>query len=373
MGIGSGGGEHTDAHPEGGPPRVHLVGRQDQGKTTLLIELVQRLTEGGLRVGTIKHSGHDHPVDVPGKDSFRHRAAGGTPAALVTHDGIGVFLPRGEAPYLDLAPLYRRCDLLLVEGDLQAEGALKVEVFRAGQGHAEPLASERSDIAAVISDDPVPAGITRWPREDLESLSRALLALARPRRAARTFILAGGRSQRFGSDKALAQPRDRTLLEETHDLARAPLLSHGVTAIARRAGQYDSLGIATLGDDTPDLGPMGGLLTALRHLDHGETWALLLPCDLWGLQPRWLNLLLTTPRCGQRAVAFRGDLWQPLPGLYHRALLPTCEALLDQGRAALWHLLDAAKARALPLPDDWERAVQVNRPDDLAAITDRGE
>ena len=172
MGARTSGGEMAPAHQPSPPRRVHLVGRQDQGKTTLLIELVERLTEGGLRVGTTKHSGHDHPVDMPGKDSFRHRAAGGAPAALVTREGIGVFLPRGEAPYQDLAPLYRRCDVWLVEGDLQAEGALKVEVFRAGQGHAEPLAVEREDIAAVISDDPLPAGLERWPRGDLDAMAR---------------------------------------------------------------------------------------------------------------------------------------------------------------------------------------------------------
>lgn len=349
------------------------MGRQNQGKTTLLIELVEHLTEGGLRVGTIKHTGHDHPVDVPGKDSFRHRAAGGTPAALVTQEGIGIFLPRGEAPYLDLAPLYQQCDVWLVEGDLQADGALKVEVFRAGQGHTLPLASERGDIAAVISDDPLPAGLDRWPRGDMDALARELLALARPRRSARAFILAGGRSQRFGSDKALARPRGRSVLQVTHDLAMAPLLSHGVVAIARHAGQYDALGVPTLGDHTPDLGPMGGLATALRHLDDDHQWALLLPCDLWGMRREWLDMLLTAPRRGQRAVAFKGEQWQPLPGLYHRSLLSSCEAMLGQGRAALWHLLEAAHTLALPLPDGWGEAVQLNRPQDLAAITAREE
>jgi len=350
------------------PPRIHLVGRQNQGKTTLMLELVEYLTGRGLRVGTVKHTGHDHPVDVPGKDSFRHRYAGGEPAALITTEGIGVFLPRGEAPYQDLAPLYRGCDLVLVEGDLSVEGAMKVEVFRAGQGHEAPLATERDDIAAVISDDPLPEGLERWPRGDLDAMARSLLVLAPPRRGARVFILSGGRSERFGSDKALARPGDRAMLQVAHDLATTPLLSLGPTVVARRAGQYDELGVQSVGDDTPDLGPMGGLITALRQLTADQAWALLMPCDLWGLQPSWLEALLRAPRCGHRAIAFKGDQWQPLPGLYHRDLLPTCEDLLEQGRAALWHLLEAAEARALPLPHGWEEAVQLNSPDDLTRI-----
>lgn len=353
------------------PPRIHLVGRQNQGKTTLMLELVEHLSGRGLRVGTVKHSGHDHPVDMPGKDSFRHRQAGGSPAALITTDGIGIFLPRGASPYRDLAPLYRRCDLVLVEGDLSAEGAVKVEVFRAGEGHAAPLAVGRADIAAVISDDPLPGGLVRWPRHAPGSLARRLLDLAPPRRAVRAFILAGGRSQRFGSDKALARPDGRTMLQATWDLAAAPLLSLGATAIARRAGQYDHLGLPSVGDDTPDLGPMGGLITALRRLPDDQEWALLLPCDLWGMRAEWLEQLLGASRRGCRAMAFRGDRWQPLPAMYHRDLLPTCEDLLRDGRASLWHLLEAAGARALPLPDGWEDAVQLNSPDDLARIRER--
>ena len=60
-----------------GPPlRIHVVGRRNHGKTTLLVELVEELCRRGLRVGTLKHSSHTHELDTPGKDSHRHRLAG---------------------------------------------------------------------------------------------------------------------------------------------------------------------------------------------------------------------------------------------------------------------------------------------------------
>src|SRR3546814_2510374 len=46
------------------------------GKTTLLADLIPLLVAQGLRVSTIKHAHHDFDVDQPGKDSYRHRAAG---------------------------------------------------------------------------------------------------------------------------------------------------------------------------------------------------------------------------------------------------------------------------------------------------------
>ncbi|MEO2032331.1 MAG: molybdopterin-guanine dinucleotide biosynthesis protein B, partial [Planctomycetaceae bacterium] len=56
--------------------RIHIVGRKNSGKTGLIVELVSFLTDLGYCVGTIKHTHHDHELDTPGKDSYRHCAAG---------------------------------------------------------------------------------------------------------------------------------------------------------------------------------------------------------------------------------------------------------------------------------------------------------
>ncbi|MCK4847203.1 MAG: molybdopterin-guanine dinucleotide biosynthesis protein B, partial [Deltaproteobacteria bacterium] len=55
---------------------ISIVGLSGSGKTTVLEKLITELSERGLKVGTIKHSCHPHPVDAPGKDSWRHREAG---------------------------------------------------------------------------------------------------------------------------------------------------------------------------------------------------------------------------------------------------------------------------------------------------------
>ena len=54
-----------------------IAGWSGSGKTTLLAKLIPALTARGLRVSTIKHAHHDFDVDQPGKDSWRHREAGG--------------------------------------------------------------------------------------------------------------------------------------------------------------------------------------------------------------------------------------------------------------------------------------------------------
>jgi molybdopterin-guanine dinucleotide biosynthesis protein B len=160
--------------------RVHIVGRKNSGKTTLLEALSSALTRRGIRVGAIKHTGHVHELDTPGKDSYRHHLAGADPAAVITPETIGVFAARakGEDAYARLAPLYSGCDVVLVEGDHDGPGT-KVEVWRAATG-TEPLIVSRHDIVAVITDDPVELPVTVWPRSDAEALADRILALRDP-------------------------------------------------------------------------------------------------------------------------------------------------------------------------------------------------
>jgi molybdopterin-guanine dinucleotide biosynthesis adapter protein len=158
---------------------IHIVGRKNHGKTTLVVDLVQEFCRRGIRVGTMKHSQHAHELDTPGKDSHRHRQAGGNPAAILTRDSIGIFLHRkdGDDCYERLAPLFADCELVLVEGDIEA-GGVNVEVWRQAM-EAPCLAAERGDIAAVVTDGRPDITVPAWPRSDVGRLADLVLGLAR--------------------------------------------------------------------------------------------------------------------------------------------------------------------------------------------------
>ena len=53
-----------------------VAGWKNSGKTGLMERLVAEFVERGFSVSTIKHAHHAFDVDQPGKDSYRHRAAG---------------------------------------------------------------------------------------------------------------------------------------------------------------------------------------------------------------------------------------------------------------------------------------------------------
>lgn len=163
--------------------RIHIIGGKNHGKTTLVTELVQELTARGYRVGTIKHTHHQHELDAPGKDSHRHREAGAAVVGILSRSMNAVFWPptmqedtSPDKRYADFAPMFADCFLTLVEGDTQTD-AVKIEVWRKALD-TQPLAMSDRSIVAVVSHD-VPSALAApvWPRAELAALADRILAL----------------------------------------------------------------------------------------------------------------------------------------------------------------------------------------------------
>ena len=125
-------------------------------------------------------------------------------------------------------------------------------------------------------------------------------------------VLAGGRSSRFGSDKALAMLDGRTLL----DHALAALRPHCDAVIVVGRGEIADWPRA-------DMGPLGGIAGALIHAaDQGFDRVLTAPVDCVRL-PDDLRTLL------EPAPAFIET--QPVIGLWPVASIDDLRAILEDG------------------------------------------
>ena len=117
----------------GAAPALAFIGYQNSGKTTLVEKVITRLTQRGLRVGTIKHHGHKgFEIDQPGKDSWRHAQAGSRHVGLVAPGQYAEYAyTEGEVPVGDLLTHYTDVDIVIVEG-YKTAGLPNIVVTRSG-------------------------------------------------------------------------------------------------------------------------------------------------------------------------------------------------------------------------------------------------
>lgn len=162
-------------------------------------------------------------------------------------------------------------------------------------------------------------------------------------------VLAGGRSSRFGSDKALALLEGRPLIAHVIDA-----LASQVDAILVCGRQWQ--GLAWVADrPAGDLGPLGGINAALHYArDRGFDAVVTAPCDAPRLPPGLVTEL-------GRGAAIVADL--PVVGRWPAALADRLDAhlALCQDHSVRRWARDV-EAMTVTLPVALEN---INRPQDL--------
>lgn len=129
-----------------------VIGWKNSGKTSLMERLVSEITGRGFSVSTVKHVHHTVDLDQPGKDTYRHRAAGAREVVLASADRLAIMVEhRGPEPELPavlarMAPV----DLILVEG-YKRDAHPKVEVWREETGH--PLIQLGDPLVRAVATD----------------------------------------------------------------------------------------------------------------------------------------------------------------------------------------------------------------------------
>lgn len=160
---------------------IGLAGWSGAGKTTLLTRLIPHFNAQGLRVSVIKHAHHRFDVDVPGKDSWRHREAGAAEVLVASanrwalmHELRGAAEPRLPELLTKLSAV----DLVVVEG-FKREPHRKIEVHRAAND--KPLLfPDDPGIVGIATDTTVETRLPTVHLDDIEAVAALLLRAAMP-------------------------------------------------------------------------------------------------------------------------------------------------------------------------------------------------
>lgn len=190
--------------------------------------------------------------------------------------------------------------------------------------------------------------------------------------ATSAVILAGGRARRMGG-------MDKGLVE----VAGEPMIQHVLRAITPQVGaiainanrnltQYEALGYPVISDQLADYqGPLAGMAAALQWCP--SPWLLTLPCDGPLVPADLAKRLKAVIGDGDVAVAHDGERLQPVHALLGQHCLPSLRDFLASGERKIDRWYAMLDARVADLSDRADLFINVNTPEEQAAMTLRLE
>ncbi|MBI1999904.1 MAG: molybdenum cofactor guanylyltransferase [candidate division NC10 bacterium] len=216
------------------------------------------------------------------------------------------------------------------------------------------------------------------PRDDIPG-HRAMSAadILSGDRAMSAAILAGGRSTRMGTNKALL-PFDGVRIIDGLLRKLRPLFPE-VLVIANDRDVYADLGVPVFPDRIPEKGSLGGIYTAVFHSTFPQTFCI--ACDMPLANPAVIAYLRDRASGYDVVVPRTADGYQPLHAVYGKACLPHMEAMIRADRLKIDRLFPVVRVRTVaeeelrPLDPSLRGFINVNTREELetaARLTQEG-
>ncbi|MEN8257243.1 MAG: molybdenum cofactor guanylyltransferase [Thermodesulfobacteriota bacterium] len=184
-------------------------------------------------------------------------------------------------------------------------------------------------------------------------------------------LLAGGKSSRFGSNKALAALQDKPLISHAAELLDC--LFEETLLVTNSPADYAFLGWPMTGDIFPGAGPLAGIHAALKKVASPQIFVV--GCDMPLVQENLVRLLCTNAGEWDAVVPQLSNGLEPLCAVYRKTCLPIIDRNLEMGNRKLHALFDQVRTRKIN--EDALREVDaklisfenINRSTDLEAIS----
>lgn len=187
-------------------------------------------------------------------------------------------------------------------------------------------------------------------------------------------ILAGGKSTRYGSNKAFACIDGVPLIERVIQVMGA--VFENMLLITNTPEEYAHLGLPMKGDLIKGLGPMGGVYTGLKSIS-GES-GFFVACDMPYLNATLIRRILEMRGVSDAVVPRLGAMVEPLHALYTKGCIGAIEELIRAGNHQILRFF--ARVRVQYVDEELLRTydgdlrflANVNRPRDLQSTGQGG-
>lgn len=148
------------------------------------------------------------------------------------------------------------------------------------------------------------------------------------------FILAGGKSTRMGTDKALLDFHGKSFLEQMVSIIRP--FCDSVSICGNNSG-YESFGLPVIPDIYFNIGPIAGIYSALFHTT--SEWNLIVSVDMPFLNAELIKGLISIADLSDCIIPKHEMGVEPLAGLYRKSALEKVSAMIQKKDFKLINLL----------------------------------
>jgi molybdopterin-guanine dinucleotide biosynthesis protein A len=158
-------------------------------------------------------------------------------------------------------------------------------------------------------------------------------------------ILAGGKSSRMGTDKALLKLDGRPFV--AHVASALQAVFDQVFLVANDASTYGFLKLETFGDVYRDCGPLGGIHSALVHADGGDVFVS--ACDTPFITRDLVKYIVEFQSGASAKIPSLNQQLHPLCGLYTQNCLPMIAKRLESRRLRVLDFIEEVQATVIPI------------------------
>ncbi len=153
------------------------------------------------------------------------------------------------------------------------------------------------------------------------------------------IILAGGKSSRFGSDKALFEFNGKKLVE--YSIEKLTPLCENLCLSTNQPEKYAFTGLQTVTDIYPDCGPLGGIHACL--LQSGTEHNLVIGCDLPWLEISLFQFLLQKSFGYHVVMPSHHGFRETMASYFHKSCADTLEQALMEKRYKIFDAIASLK------------------------------
>jgi molybdopterin-guanine dinucleotide biosynthesis protein A len=180
-------------------------------------------------------------------------------------------------------------------------------------------------------------------------------------------VLVGGKSRRFGRNKALEEFQGERLIDRQVRMLRT--LFPEVLVIANAPEEYLDLGLTVVRDIIPGKGPLGGIYTALVFARSQRVFVT--ACDMPFVQPIVVEHMVRLAGDHDVVIPEKVVGLEPLHAVYSSRCLPHIKGKLDRGELQVTGFFPAVKVCRLSEEEIGQldprglSFCNINTPDDL--------